>query len=96
MNKGRELAFLSAAHNGVHTILDGVVDAAAAQKMSNRLEAAGKLCKEILVELSKTTDIEEKIILLGILNEKMIGWNVEMKLEQIQRGSHARSTPSGS
>ncbi len=54
---------------------------------TNRLAEACKFCEEILAELDKTTDIEERIILLNILNEKLIGWNVEMKLQAIQRKS---------
>lgn len=53
----------------------------------NKAEQAAKLCEEILAELDKTTDFEERCILLGVLTDNLNQWTLSMKVQQIQRNS---------
>lgn len=52
-----------------------------------RIAEATRLCEEVLAELDKTTDVAERCILLGVLTDNLNKWNLEMRLEIIQRKS---------
>lgn len=58
---------------------------------TNKADQAAQLCQEILAELDKTTDFEERCILLGVLTDNMNKWTLEMKLQEIQRKSREQS-----
>lgn len=53
----------------------------------NKVEQAARLCEEVLAELEKTTDPEERWILLGVITDNLNKWTLEMKLQAIQRKS---------
>lgn len=53
----------------------------------NKVEQASQLCGKVLAELDKTTDIEERCVLLGVLTTNMNQWSLEMQLQRIQRNS---------
>lgn len=53
----------------------------------NKAEQAAVFCEEVLAEFEKTNDPEEKLILLGVLTNKLNEWSLAMKLDAIQRES---------
>lgn len=57
----------------------------------NKAEQAAVFCEEILTEFEKTNDPEEKLILLGVLTNKLNEWSLAMRLDAIQRGSREQS-----
>ena len=53
----------------------------------NKVEQATQFCEEVLAELDKTTDVEERCILLNVLSDRLTKWNLDMRLEIIRRKS---------
>ena len=54
---------------------------------TNKVEQAAQFCEEVLAELDKTTDVEERCILLNVLSDRLNKWNLDMRLEIIRRKS---------
>lgn len=51
----------------------------------SKAEQAAIFCQEVLVELDKTTDIEERLILLGVLTNQLNEWSLAMRIEAMRK-----------
>lgn len=51
---------------------------------------AADFCRQILEEIDRTEDRDEKIILLNVLSERVNQWTLAMRLQIIQRKSKER------
>lgn len=51
----------------------------------NKTERAAIFCQEVLAEMDRTQDLEEKLILLGVLTNQLNEWSLAMRLEAMRK-----------
>lgn len=51
----------------------------------NKAERAAIFCQEVLAEMDRTQDPEEKLILLDVLTNQLNEWNLAMRLETMRK-----------